>query len=121
MSKLALTLVATIAAPTSPNVLGRELLIEDPGSAIKARNSPYKASTAIRRDRPISTIIVLLELKALKVASALIISITPVRGVSVVSVWNVIRGLAVVGLANCSHVRLSAVSDSRRVWVLNWP
>ena len=39
MSKLASTLVDTSAAPTSPNVLGTEVLIVDPDSEIKPQSS----------------------------------------------------------------------------------
>ena len=56
MSKLASTLVDTSAAPTSPNVLGTEVLIVDPDSEIKPRSSTCKDSTAKRYDRPATTI-----------------------------------------------------------------
>jgi len=96
MSKLALTLVATNAAPTSPNVLGTEVLIEDPDSVITVRSSLYRDSTAIRRDRPAKMIIVLAEPEVLVAASVLTKSTVLRRGVVVVSVWNAIREEAVL-------------------------
>lgn len=50
--RLALTLVATNAAPTSPRVFGTELLIANPSPLVRLCSSALKDSTARRRERP---------------------------------------------------------------------
>jgi hypothetical protein len=75
----------------SPRVLGTELPIGDPVSAVSFRNSPLKDSTARRRERPARTMIVLPDSATLFAASSFAISVTRRNGVGLDSVRNVIR------------------------------
>lgn len=111
-------MLATKAAPTSPNVLGTDELIEDPFAAISALNSALCELTAILLDRPIKIIKVFPEVAG--ITWSLTSSVMVCNGFEDEWFENVIRERAVlfglsVGRTKRSQVKLSAVSEASLV------
>jgi hypothetical protein len=130
ISKLALTLAATRAAPTSPNVLGALEPIDELVSETILRSSEPRDSTAKRLERPAMTMTVFPSLLAMVwVASALTSSTTLCKGFSEDMVEKVILVRAEVMALEWvdevpvyrSQMRLSSVSEARRAVVVRAP
>lgn len=127
-SKLASTLDATRAAPTSPRVFGTELPRCDPRLVSSVRNSAPRGSTAIRLDRPRRAInerdAADASVDDAAVTSALMSSTAVCKGFAdEVDVNETLpSAVRVAGESECdegfvyfSQIKLSAVSDARRV------
>lgn len=124
ISKLAGVFVATKAAPTSPNVLGTELVIGVCFSEISIASSAWCDSGASLLERPARMIKEEWFDTAAVASSSLAMVVKVWRGFAVERVEKVMRDKAPesstsepVGVAYRAQAMLSAVSDWRRVCV----